>query len=266
MRCRVVAAAAAVVLCLSGAAAAQPPGDPIARARALYNQGDFEGALVVAEEARLDPERADSADLIAARAYLERFRMSALPEDLSGARDRLRHLNPGLFGAGERLEFIVGLGEALFFENQPGAAATLFASALDGPTELTPNARERVLDWWASAVDADARPRPDLEQHAIYQQVVARMREELTQNVSSATAAYWLAAAARGQGDLQSAWDAALAGWLRAPLTSDRGASLRGDLDRLVLRAIVPERARMMSQPPERLLAEWEAFKERWNK
>ena len=82
----------------------------------------------------------------------------------------------------------------------------------------------------------------------------------------SATASYWLAAAARGRGDLLAAWDAAEAGWLRASLASDHGVALREDLDRLMLRAIVPERARMLSQPAESLRLEWERFKEQWKK
>ena len=93
------------------------------------------------------------------------------------------------------------------------------------------DARERVLDWWASA-----------------------------------TAAYWRSAAARGQGDLQAAWDAAQAAWVRAGLASDRGAALRADLDRLVLRGLVPDRARELAEPPETLRLEWERFKERWTK
>jgi hypothetical protein len=92
------------------------------------------------------------------------------------------------------------------------------------------------------------------------------MTQELASNPASSTAAYWVAAAARGQGNLQAAWDAVQAGWVRAPLAPDRGAALRGDLDRLVQRVIVPERARILAQPPETLLAEWERFKEKWNK
>jgi hypothetical protein len=41
---------------------------------------------------------------------------------------------------------------------------------------------------------------------------------------------------------------------------------LRADLDRLVLRAIVPERARALAQPPEALRLEWERFKDKWKK
>jgi hypothetical protein len=90
------------------------------------------------------------------------------------------------------------------------------------------------------------------------------METELATHPMSAAAAYWLAAAARAQGDLQAAWNAAEAAWVRAPLTRDRGVPLRDDLDQLVLRAIVPDRAKASAQPPEQLRAQWEQFKERW--
>ena len=41
---------------------------------------------------------------------------------------------------------------------------------------------------------------------------------------------------------------------------------LRDDLDQLVLRAIIPERARILAQSPDSLRLEWERFKERWQK
>ena len=72
--------------------------------------------------------------------------------------------------------------------------------------------------------------------------------------------------AARGEGDLQAAWDAAQAGWVRAPLAMMRAASLRGDLDQLVLHGLVPERARLLGQPPDTLRDEWEQFKEQWKR
>src|SRR6266487_2477575 len=68
--------------------------DPLARARLLYNEHQYEAAVNAAEQARLTPARADAADLIAARAYLERFRGSAASDDLANARDRLRRLDP----------------------------------------------------------------------------------------------------------------------------------------------------------------------------
>jgi len=127
----------------------------LARARAYYNQRQFDAAVNAAEQARLFAAAADAADLIGARAYLERFRESGSTDDLDNARDRLRRLDPQRLDAHERSEYVVGLGETLYFDGAYGAAADLFESILsrDG---LAPEARERTLEWWASAVDEDA--------------------------------------------------------------------------------------------------------------
>jgi hypothetical protein len=245
---------------------AADPKDPLERARTLYNLGQFDAALAAAEEGGRLPARQDSADLIAARAFLERFRETAAPEDLTNARERLRRLNPERLGAAERVEYIVGLGEALFFGESAGAAAEVFDSVLARREDLLPEARERVLDWWASAVDREVRPRPDIERQDVYRKLRERMQAELGANPASTVASYWLAAAAWAQGDLQAAWDAAQAGWVRAPLTSDRGVTLRGELDRLVQRGIAPARAKVLAQPPDAVRLDWESFKERWNR
>jgi hypothetical protein len=239
--------------------------DPLARARLLYNQRQFLAAVNAAEQARLTPARADAADLIAARAYIERFRESAASDDLTNARDRLRRLNPQRLGPRERVEYVVGLGETLFFDGAFGAAANILDTVLRGRDALAGDARDRLLDWWATAIDRETRPRPDIERQGAYQRIRARMDEELASRPASGAAAYWLAAAARAQGDVQSAWEAAQAGWVRATLAADRGTALRADLDRLVLGAIVPDRAKATAQTPEMLRAEWERFKERWN-
>ena len=126
--------------------------------------------------------------------------------------------------------------------------------------------QERVLDWWASALDRDAASRTELERRGVYERIRARMREEIGAFPTSAAASYWLSMAARGEGDLQGAWDAAEAGWVRAPMASDRGALLRDDINDLVIHALVPERSRALGQPPETLRQEWERFKERWAK
>jgi len=254
---------AAVVAVAGPTRAASAADDPLARARQLYNERRFEAAVLAAEEARA-PERGDAIDLIAARALLERFRESASQADLSNARERLRRLSPERLNHGERVEYLVGLGEHLYLEGSAGAAANIFASVLTSPYALTLAARERVLDWWASAVDRDARPRTELDRHPIYERILARMREELAQNPGSAVAPYWLAAAASGLGDHQAAWDAALAGWVRATLNADHGAALRGELDRLVLRMIIPQRARALAQPPDSVQQEWDTFKVNW--
>jgi hypothetical protein len=176
----------------------------------------------------------------------------------------LRRLDPKAFTSRERGELIIGLGETLFFDKSYGAAANMFESALESREQQPADSRERVLDWWATAVDRDAWPRPEIERQLAYQRIRSQMRDELTIDGGSTAAAYWLAAAARAQGDLQAAWDAALAGWVRASLTKDRGVRLRTDLDQLMMRAIIPERARVLAQPPEGLQQEWEQFKERW--
>lgn len=254
---------ACLIACASGARAADDR-DPLARARLLYNQREFEAAIAAADQARLTPAYADNADLIAARAYLERFRESEADDDLTSARERLRRIHPRRFGPHERVEFIVGLGETLYFDGAYGAAASVFESVILPEGGLKPGERERVLDWWASALDRDARPRSEFDRQPIYQRIRDRMTAELAAAPASVTAPYWISAAARGQGDLQGAWDAAQAGWVRALLASERGAELRDDLDRLVLRALVPERARVLGQSPDLVRLEWERFKELW--
>jgi hypothetical protein len=253
-------------LTLPGVLSVAAADDPLTRARLLYNQRQYQEAVSAADQARLMPAHADLADLVAARAYLERFRESAAADDLIHARERLRRLDPLRFPPRERVEYTVGLGEALFFDSSFGAAAAVFDSVLLGGEAMTRDARERVLDWWATAVDREAKPRPDIERQAIYQRIRTRMRDEIATHPTNGTAAYWLAASAQAQGDLQAAWDAAQAGWVRAPLASDRGAGLRADLDRLVLRAIVPDRAKILGQPADSLRVQWEEFKERWTR
>jgi len=260
---RLAVSAALVFAAIAGPRAAD---DPLARARLLYNQGQWEAAIAAAELARQTPSRTDAADLVGARAYLERFRASDSADDLVNARERLRRIDPQHFAMNERAEYVVGLGEALFFEGSFGAAADVLDPIVRNPDVLAGDARERVLDWWASALDRDAKPRPEIDRQGVYQRIRARMEDELSTRPVSGTAAYWLAAAARAQGDVQAAWDAAIAAWVRAPLTSDRGVTLRADIDRLVLRAIVPDRAKVTAQTPESLRQQWEQFKERWAK
>jgi hypothetical protein len=259
---------ACVLAVLAAPAAAQ--NDPLARARMLYNQRKFDAAVAAANEARLVTPRADSADLIAARALLEKYRASALPDDLSAARERLRGISADHLSGRERSELVVGLGESLYLDDAAGAAAELFDSLLNvppgGPNALGPESRERVLDWWASALDREARPKGEVERQAIYQRIRSRMRDELGVTPASASASYWLSAAALEQGDAQAAWDAAQAGWVRAPLAADHGAALRGDLDALVLGAIIPERSKLIAQTTDACKAEWEAFKTKWDR
>ena len=235
---------------------AAPRGRPTTRSRARAcstTSGSSTRRCSAAEQARLTPARADAADLVAARAYLERFRESAASDDLTNARDRLRRLDPQTLRRRASAPSTSSVSARRCSSTARSAPPpTVFDSvAAAAATLLAGDARERVLDWWASALDRDAKPRPEIERQGVYQRIRARMDEELATHPGSGAAAYWLAAAARAQGDLQAAWDAAQAGWVRAPLASDHGAALRADLDRLVLRAIVPDRAKATAQPPE---------------
>ena len=255
-----------LVFLASATLAARPTRAIRSRARTLYNSGQFEAAIAAADLAHDVATYADSADLIAARSYLERFRESRADDDLTNARTRLTRLDPQRLAGRERVEFFVGLGEALYFDSAFGAACDVFWMVLAHADDLPPAARDRVLDWWASAVDREARTRTEIDRQAPYQRIRDRMQQELTTRPGSSAASYWLAAAARGQGDWQAAWGAAQAGWLRAPLAGDRGNALRADLDTFVLQVLVPERARVLAEPPESLRQQWEQFKEKWTR
>jgi len=255
-----------VLVGLASSAQGADDRDPLSRARTLYNLHQYDAAIAAADQARPAPGHRDGADLVAARALLERYRSGSEADDLAGARTRLSRIDPQHFGPRERVEYLIGLGETLYFENAFGAAADLFDSVLTSPSLLTAAERERVLDWWASALDRDAASRTELERRDVYERIRARMKEEIGAVPASVAASYWLSMAARGQGDLQGAWEAAQAGWVRAPMASDRGTALREDIDDLVTRALVPERSRALGQPAETLQQEWERFKERWAK
>ena len=250
----------------SHAADAADPPDPLAQARSALQPGP------VRRRDRRSRARSGScrvrptAPISSRRARISSGSGRAPRQTTStNARERLRRVDPQRFTTRERVEFIVGLGEALFFDKAYGAAADVFESALDTSDGQSRDARERVLDWWATAVDRDAWPRPEIERQMAYQRIRGQMRDELAADAGSTTAAYWSAAAARAQGDLQAAWDAAQAGWVRATAhEGPRCSALRADLDRLVLQAIVPERARVLAQPADNLQQEWDEFKARW--
>jgi len=295
------AALLAVLLLAQPLQAQQKPGapeaDPLMRARVLYNQGDFSGAIALAIKARVRQGNADSAELVLARAYLERFRRAADRADLVAARESLKQVRSDRLAARDRTDLLVGLGEALFLEGSFGPAAELFEDALaasDPPppaqvpaaanakpaatmssssAALSGAARERVLDWWAAALDREAQVRLPIDRDELYARIRSTAQRELARSPGSAVAAYWLPAANRALGDLERAWDTAISGWVRAILSGEAGAGLRTDLDRLVLQAIIPERVRLQAEGDldrERLAADmraaWEAVKKDWGR
>jgi hypothetical protein len=224
----------------------------------------------VATDAAKRPEAVPAARLVLARSYVERFRRAADPADLSAARAALVDLDGSRLAAADRTELIVGWGELFFLEGQPGLAAEMFDAALARKDLTTPVARDRMLDWWAQSLERVALADATEARQRIYERILARMDREQAQTPDSAAIIYWLAAAARGSGDVERAWHAARAGWVRAKLTQGGGASVRADLDRLVLDAIIPERARPYASAAEarkataQMVADWDDIKRSW--
>jgi hypothetical protein len=256
------------------AAAQQAPAvaDPLAPARTAYNQGKYDVAIEAAKA--VEPAVGAPASLIIGRAGLERFRTTADPAELTAARTALSGLDASRLSPRDRLDLIVGLGEALFFDEHYHAAADLFESILDEVAALGPGPRDQLLDWWATAVDRHVRALPPAQRAEAFDRLIARMEDELRNDPTSAAAAYWVAAASFARGQVDRAWDAAVAGWVRGILTADRGAALRPDLDRLVRDSIIPERARRLAatsssetQAAEAsMLAEWTLIKDQWTR
>jgi hypothetical protein len=274
---RRLAAPVLTMLVLAAPAAAQPAApvaaDPLAPARALYNEGRFQDAIQAARA--VQSTVGAPATLIIGRAGLEQFRTTAEAAQLAAARAALSNVDAGRLSERDRIDLVVGLGEALFFDEHYQAAADLFESILDDVAALGPAPRDQLLDWWATAVDRHVRGLPADKRAEAFDRLVARMETELRKDPTSAAAAYWVAAASFARGHVDRAWDAAVAGWVRGILTVDRGMALRPDLDRLVRDAIIPERVRRIqatasngeAQATEAsLLAEWALFKEQWAK
>ncbi len=259
-----------LVLATAVPSLAQAP-DVLTRARQAYNARQFDEAMTLATEARGIERLSHSAAVVFARAALERFRRAGDVADVATARQALLLVDPARLTAGELTELRLGAAELLFVDEQYGAAAELFAAHLIGANDAQ---RDRVFDWWASALDLHAQLAPDEERRRRYGRLLAGAERELGRTPAAASATYWLAAAARGMDDLERAWSAAVAGWIQAPLVSS-GADVilvRHDLDRLMREAIVPERARRAASAAEAealtvaFAAEWDAIKARWQR
>jgi hypothetical protein len=263
---RIAVAMFAIWLASCSAYAAEP--SALARARALYNAADYDGAIAAAATARTQATGSDAAALVEARAHLERYRRSADSTDLSAARDALNAIRPAVLSPRDQVDFLIGLGQSLYLTDLFGPAADLFDTALARGAPLSARDRVMLLDWWATAVDREAQAGTPERRPRLAAQIAARMEEELRRDPGSAPANYWLAVAARAAGDLDAAWDAAVAAWVRATL-SPAASELRSDIDRLVTQALIPERARVRSareqaDATEALRAQWELVKQQW--
>jgi hypothetical protein len=257
-----------VLVLASSLAAARAP-DPLTLARRFYNLGQYEQALAAARQAASNPATASSARLVIGRIHLERYRQHTTPGELDDARKELRSVDARALDAKERIELHIGFAALLYYEERYGPAAELLAPIIEASAVLASDAHTRALDWWATALDRQAQAQPPSERGLVYFRIAERMETELRRDSSSGPANYWLAAAARAAGDLDRAWSAASAGWIRASLAPDRGAALRADLDRLVTQAIIPDRAARLPQRERKqaqtaMTAEWETFKSIW--
>lgn len=256
-----------VMLGAAGPAAAQPA--ELARARSAYNQQQFDDAIQAALAAQKVGVTADPATLVLSRSYLERYRLRANPADLAAARAQLGTVRVNNLDARDHVDYMMALGEALFFHDDFGAAAAMFESGLDAAFLQGAVTGEAMLDWWGSAVERQTEALNRDQRAAVFGRMRERMARELAKNPGSAPAGYWSVVAIRGSGDAVGAWDAAIASWVRARLAGERSAQLRADLDKLVLEGIIPDRLRLLEpelrgQAESDLRTDWAVVKERW--
>ena len=257
-----------LVFGVTGTALAVEPA-ALAKARERYNAGDFDGAISAAAVARNIPAASDAAALVIARSHLERYRLRADPSDLATARDTLFSVKAENLSPRDNVDLFIGMGQALYLGEQYGAAGELFDTALSRGALLGPADRRQLLDWWATALDREAQARGVDRRPRLFERILARMDEELRQDPFNPIANYWLAVAARGMGDPDRAWDAAIAAWVRSSFAPERTQALRDDLDRLVTQALILERAHLRPAREQQdamtsLRAEWELVKEQW--
>ena len=265
MRSLLLTLAVGVVLAGGTIRGAEPPA--LVKARNLYNAGDYDGAIAAAIEAQRQPDAANAAALVNARAHLERYRQRSEPADLATGRQLLTQVRADALLPRDQVDLFVGQGQCLFLSDTFGAAAELFDTALAQGFLLTRKERLQLLDWWANALDRSAQVRPADKRGPLFERVLRRMEDELRRDPENPVANYWLAAAARGTGDVERAWDAAIAAWVRARQVTDGGDLLRTDLDRLMADAIIPERGRLRKDALDAarvMRDEWNLIKEQW--
>ena len=263
--------ALALLLVWTAPASAQ---SDLEKARTAYNEGHLDDSITAAAMAKSKPAAVPSATLITARARLERFRRNNDPSDLTAARADLISLDPRNLAPQEVIEWQIGLGTALFLDGHPGPASEMFSTVLPGARKrLAPIEYDKLLEWWASTLSRVAETHTSTARKEAYAAMLPAVRAELDRNPLSRPAAYWSVVAARGAGNLDAAWNAAIAGWIRAG-SEPEGTQLRTDLDRFLTQTLIPERAQ--SRTSQRLDAratqaeiaslteQWRALADQW--
>ena len=262
---------AAVVTAAMGQAKQQKPPDALWRAREAYNDARYAEAIASATDALKQPALANGAALVLGRAYLERYHQTLAQADLEEGRKALQSVVPDKLSPRDRVEFQVGLGVSLYHDNCNGcfsAAAEMFAVAL-GSAEGAGD-RDRVFEWWAGALEQLAQQiASENDRVAVYRRILDASAAEVAKHDKAVSASYWLVVGAAGAKDLDRAWGAAIAAWIRARGLGARGETLRADLDRFVQQALLPERAKAASPDDAQgqlpaLVAQWEEIKKKY--
>jgi hypothetical protein len=265
--------AALTVLAIAWPPAAAAQVD-LKRARTLYNAGQFEEAIAAATPLRSRPELTTSATLIIARSRLELFRRSGDPKELATARQELISLNRDGLAEQEAIEWQIGLGTALFLEDQVGPAAEMFRTVIPSArARLSEPEFEKLLEWWGITMSRLAERLTGDARKQAYEKFRSDVRLEVERNLFSRSSMYWMVVSSRGAGDYDGAWSAAIAGWVRAGGQPD-GRQLRAEIEVFVTHTLIPERAqartgqRLDSKATMTEIAalneEWRALTVRW--
>jgi len=265
---------ALVVALMASMAQVPVPEDPLVRAHRAYNAGKYDAAIGAAREARQQPARANAAAVVMARALLDRYGASSVSSDLDDARAVLAQVRPAELAPRDYVAFLMGLGLVWYHDGCDAGcfntAAEFFAQALDRMTSPEMGDRDRAFEWWANSLDRHALYSPEADRVSAYRRILERAERERAEVTQSTAAAYWLAAASRGAGDLDRAWSAAVAGWVNARYQGERGIKLRADLDYLIEQVILPDRANAQAADGDARLAlthmlkQWEDLKAKY--
>ena len=275
---RVTSVTVGLFLVATAAFAQAPAADPLAEARRLYNERRYEEAAKAAADARTRPELAPAASVVYARSLLERYRETTERAAIDQAREALTAVDLARLGRRDAVEYVIGLGLTLYLDDQFSlgdrfsAAAAQFELALTFADVLDEQSRDALFEWWAMSLDNQAQQGPESGRQDVYARILAGAEREIAISDKSVSAAFWLAAAARGVEDLPRALGAATAAWIRAGSMGTAGANLRNDLNTLVVDVILPERARQLApnidpRPALSFLsAQWEELKKKWER
>ena len=265
--------ALSLVAVLIGSTPLVPAPDVLARAREAYNDRKYDAAIGAAREAERIPATANAARVVLGRALLDRGRSTRnAVADFDAARRAFTAVRPQDLTLRDRVDFLVGLGISLYEEGCAegcfSGAAEFFEQALERAAAAGAD-REAIFEWWATALDQQALHAQDPDRPALFRRILARAEAERAAREDSASAAYWIAAGARGAGDFDRAWGAAIAGWIQGRYLGTPGEKLRQDLDELVRNVLLPERARaLVPDDPQPMLGQlrdqWDALKARY--